>query len=418
MKLKLLILPIVLMISGLIGASCSEKKKEIADSGIPAFEKILIDSVFRSESITTADLNNDGEKDIVIGDVWYEAPGWKMHEIRPPGDFLSSVYREDKPASDYAYYSNSFACHVMDVNGDGWQDVLVYPVMGRPVYWYKNPQGKAGHWEEFRAVEDYHGESPILTDLEGKGELGFVTGVKWEEGNYQMSWMSPQRMGEFWKELRIGEGKGESFAPGAVGHGLGVGDIDGDGKKDVLTRQGWYKAPQDETQNSWDFFRIPFDSIASPEYPQYVFAQMPIWDIDEDGDADFFASSAHRYGLWWFEQKMEAGERIFQKHEIPYKLSQAHAVAMGDLNQNGKPDIITGKRYLAHNGNDPGWDDPLVLVFMEAEKQEGGELSWRVEEIDRGVGVGTQIELADMNKDRRTDLLVSNKKGTYLFLQK
>ncbi|MEL6253665.1 MAG: VCBS repeat-containing protein [Bacteroidota bacterium] len=418
MKEKQLALLLFLIMAGVVYYSTIGVETTSPTSNIPSFEKIMIDSVFRSESVTAADINKDGEKDIVIGDVWYEAPEWKMHEIRPPGIFYNGVFQDDKPTSEYSYYSNSFACQPMDVNEDGWIDVLVYSVMGRPVYWYKNPQGKEEHWEEYIAVDDYHGESPLLSDLMRNGEMGFVAGVKWEEGHYHMSWMSPKLVGKYWEELRIGQSEGEIFAPGAVGHGLGIGDINGDGRKDVLTRQGWYMAPENSSQTPWEFFPVPFDTIADSEYPQYVFAQMPIWDIDEDGDADFFCSSAHHYGLWWFEQKMENGVRSFHKHDIPYKLSQGHAIAKGDVNQNGKVDIIIGKRYLAHNGNDPGWDDPLVLLFLEANKNEAGEVEWLVEEFDLGVGVGTQIELSDMNKDNRTDLLISNKKGTYLFLQK
>ena len=178
MKEKQLALLLFLIMAGVVYYSTVGVESTSPANGIPSFEKIMLDSVFRSESVTTADINKDGELDIVIGDVWYEAPEWKVHEIRPPGDFLSSVFREDKPTSEYSYYSNSFACQVLDVDEDGWQDVLVYPVMGQPVYWYKNPQGKAGHWEEYKAVEDYHGESPMLVDLRRNGKKGLCVGSK------------------------------------------------------------------------------------------------------------------------------------------------------------------------------------------------------------------------------------------------
>ena len=122
--------------------------------------------------------------------------------------------------------------------------------------------------------------------------------------------------------------------------------------------------------------------------------------------------------MWWFEQTEEENHRKFVKHLLPYQISQAHAVEMGDMNNNGVPDLITGKRYLAHNGNDPGWDDPLVLLWMEAYKKPGGETKYHIVEIDEGIGVGTQIVLEDMNEDGKPDILISNKKGSYIFQQK
>ncbi|MGI9544942.1 MAG: FG-GAP repeat domain-containing protein [Cyclobacteriaceae bacterium] len=394
---------------------------------MPSFQRTTIDTVFRSESVTSADINQDGSRDIVIGDVWYEAPDWQLREIRPSGEFLNTVFQEDKPTSEYNYYSNSFAVQSMDVNRDGRPDVLVYPVMNQPVYWYENPQSPDRHWQERKVVKAYHGESPMLVDLFGTGETGLLAGVNVQDTLYHLCWAQPsEQVDSLWQVYTIGstdemalrgpewDRKSRWYAPGSRDHGLGFGDVNGDGRKDVLTSRGWYEAPGDTKKENWRLHYLAFDSLADPQYPQYIFAQMPIWDVDRDGDADFIGTSAHRYGLWWFEQE---GSTSFVKHEIPIRMSQVHSVAMGDLNQNGIPDVITGKRYLAHNGNDPGWDDPLKIVWMEPELDSIGQVKFLIEEIDVGVGVGTQIEITDMNGDGKEDLLTSNKKGTYLFLQ-
>ena len=402
----------------------TESKKDI-----PKFRKVTIDTVFRSESITAVDLNNDDLPDLVIGDVWYQAPNWIMHEIRTPGVFDNGIHKWGEESGPNPYYSNSFAVQSIDVNKDGWQDVITYPVMNEPVYWYENPKGLSNHWTEHIAYKAYHGESPLLMNtVDGDAyplagfnvsdtlmHLGVIAPSKNDYNQWDLFTIGHTAVKQFkgpgWNKLS------KLFAPGAIDHGLGIGDINGDDKDDVLTKSGWYEAPENAWEENWDFHYIPFDSIANPETPQYQFAQMEIFDIDKDGDADFFASSAHQYGLWWFEQIQKNGEIRFEKHTLPKKISQAHAVAKGDLNNNGIPDLVTGKRYLAHTGNDPGWDEPIELLWLEPKVTSKGLVEWEIHIIDVGVGVGTQIELSDINSDGKVDILTSNKKGTYIFLQ-
>ena len=145
--------------------SCFQLQSRSTD--VPKFQKSIIDTTFRSESITSADINQDGTLDIIIGDVWYEAPNWTLHEIRIPGRFTNTTQREGEPESDMPYYSNSFAVQTMDVNKDGWPDVIVYPVMNKPIYWYENPKNEEGLWKERIAANAYHGESPLMVDLVG-----------------------------------------------------------------------------------------------------------------------------------------------------------------------------------------------------------------------------------------------------------
>ena len=396
---------------------------------IPKFRKVIVDTVFRSEAITTADLNIDGYLDIIIGDVWFEGPKWNMHQIRPSETFDNGLHKWGEKKGPLPYYSNSFAVQAIDVNKDGWDDILIYPVMNEPVYWYENPQGKAVKWKEYIAYNAYHGESPLLAEFEKSNKFP-LAGFNVSDTLMHLGMIKPkENVYEEWELYAIGhtsikrfKGPGwnklsKYFAPGAIGHGLGIGDINGDGYDDVLTRSGWYESPKDLKKQNWNFHYMPFDSIANPETPQYQFAQMEVFDIDRDGDADFFGSSAHQYGLWWFEQIMENEGTSFLKHDIPHIISQAHAVAKGDLNNNGIPDLITGKRYLAHTGNDPGWDDPVELLWLEPTVNKAGQVEWVIETIDIGVGVGTQIEIQDIDKDGMEDILVSNKKGTYVFMQ-
>jgi len=409
--------------------SCSQKL-QLSKNPDPQLQKITIDMTFRSEGVIASDINNDNLLDIVLGDVWYEAPNWKMHDIRPYGDYVNTTYDDAKPSGEYAYYSNSFAVYTEDVDGDGWQDVLTFPTMGQPIYWYKNPQNSTGKpWVQGQLTDDYHGESPLQVDLFGTGHTGILCGVNENDSLYQLEYMMKNDKGGF-KHYAVGHTSKYSYdgpfwgkrikhaAAGAFAHGLGTGDINADGHMDIITRNGWYEGPQDGSKYHFEFHPVPFDKMADAAHPQLQFAQMLVFDVDQDGDNDVFGSSAHRHGIWWFEHIEEDGTIKFIKHELPIHISQVHALALGDLNNNGVPDVITGKRYLAHNGNDPGWDEDLLLLWIEPYNDLSNQTQFNIIEIDKGVGVGTQIQLVDMNQDNRDDILVSNKTGTHLFLQK
>src|SRR5438105_1138421 len=92
------------------------------------WKKTVLDKAFRSEGVAVADVNKDGKPDVIVGDVWYEAPDWKVHVIRKDRTF--------KPADSY---SECFGVFADDFNGDGWVDVLVMPFPGKACYWYENP---------------------------------------------------------------------------------------------------------------------------------------------------------------------------------------------------------------------------------------------------------------------------------------
>jgi hypothetical protein len=139
------------------------------------------------------------------------------------------------------------------------------------------------------------------------------------------------------------------------------------------------------------------------------------FDVDGDGDMDVISSSAHNYGIWWHEQGKDAdGKPTWTKHEIYMKVSQTHALQVADVNADGRPDLVTGKRFWAHNGHDPGEREPAVLMWFEF-KHEGGKPAWTPHEIDNDSGIGTQFVVADINADKKLDIVTSNKKGTFVF---
>jgi hypothetical protein len=355
-----------------------------------SFQKVVLDRTFRSEGVAVGDVNRDGKLDVLAGEVWYEAPDWKMHEILPPGQYDGTKG-----------YSKTFANFACDVNGDGWVDSVITTMMGEPSLWYENPQGKPGHWKVHTGTRSACNETPVFADLLGNGQPVAIWGVQ-PEG--YMAWFSlPKDPSREWEMHVIAGPK----APGSerYDHGLGVGDLNGDGRNDVVIQQGWWEAPEDRTQENWRFHRADL----RPDC-----ADMIVYDVDGDGDNDIIASSAHNYGVWWFEQQPGAK---FVKHEICNDFSQVHAIRLADINGDGIMDFVTGKRYFAHNGKDPGAFEPALLVWFEIRRPAKGQVRFIRHTIDDDCGIGTQFEVADLNGDGRMDVVTANKKGVHVFLQ-
>ncbi len=86
-----------------------------------------------------------------------------------------------------------------------------------------------------------------------------------------------------------------------------------------------------------------------------------------------------------------------------------------DLNKDGHPDFITGKRFFAHNDTDfdPGAHDSAKIYWFEFTP--GLEPYWIPHQIDNDSGVGLNVVAEDINKDNLTDIIISNKKGVFFF---
>jgi hypothetical protein len=379
------------------------------DAKTPAsWKKTVIEGKFRSEGVAIADVNKDGKLDVLIGDSWYEAPSWAKHDIRKPGEYGDGLHG----------YSECMTCWTDDVNGDGWADQIVIGFPGVPAYWYENPRGKPGHWPRHEIWHSACNETPLHADLFGDGHRVLVMGwqPKGKDNEGQMAWFTPGvDPTAQWEMHPVSEPSSPGHViPGTFkfAHGLGVGDLNGDGRRDVICTGGWWEQPEEGRKSTatWTFHPAKLGDAV---------ADMIAYDVNHDGKADVIASSAHQYGIWWFEQgEAKDGSPVFTRHDLfPDLVSETHALIAADINRDGLTDLVTGKRFWSHGRNEAGSDKPPRLYWFEASRGPDGKIAFTPREIDDQSGIGTQFVVADFNGDGLLDVVTSNKKGVFLLEQ-
>lgn len=384
-----------------------------ADKALPTWRKIDVDRKFRSEGVAVADVNKDGKMDVLVGDLWYEAPDWKPHEIRPVGNYGDGLKS----------YSKCMACWADDINGDGWPDLVLVGFPGEPSIWYENPKGKDGHWPAHEIWHSACNETPQYIDLFGNGQRVLIMGwqpkgTKGDGNEGQMSWFAPgSDPTQPWVEHPISErfAAGKPPIPGTMrfSHGLGAGDVNGDGRLDVICTGGWWEQPSNGPNASgpWTFHPAGLGESCAD-----MFAQ----DIDGDGKADILCSSAHQYGIWSFLQKTPAGGHpTFVRQDLfPKLVSETHAMHFVDIDGDGLKDLVTGKRKWSHGKSEPGSDLQPEVYWLQAKKSSDGQMTFTPRLIDSDSGIGTQFVVTDFNGDGKPDIITANKHGVFILLQR
>jgi hypothetical protein len=495
------------------------------------WKRSVLDTKFRGEGVAVGDVNRDGKADVLAGDVWYEAPSWKVHPIR-------AAKKEDYRDGDKNVYSNTFCCWTEDLNADGWVDLIVIGFPGAPCHWYENPRDKGGMWQEHFICKSACNETPQYVDLFGKGKRVLVMGYE----EKQMIWLAPAAEPTQPWTMHIIGGDGKKAVAGSAkyAHGLGVGDVNGDGRRDVICTGGWYEQPAQLSDAPWSFHAVDLGPAC---------ADMYAIDVDGDGQSDIVSSSAHDYGFWVhlqrpgkdgpafvrqplfvppvdlvkqplkhqfsedeakvyaaFNKARQEGQKkaplvasaelcrmardhverlvkssasevniagtygkviavasasadkpsdtlakellaeadkigLVPGHEVgvgcsktadgklrctlivgdrgKFSLpSQTHALNHVDIDGDGVKDLVTGRRWWAHGPKgDAGPNDPAFLYWFQARRDSKGTITFTPHEVDDESGVGTQFAVADVNGDGIPDIVISNKRGVFVFEQ-
>ncbi len=367
-----------------------------------------------AEGISLLDMNGDGFADLLSGAYWYENPGakggeWKQHQFRTVG-----IHNE---------FVNDCGEWIVDVDHDGLPDVVTTGWIANGLWWYKNPGVKATEagtmWQPQKITDSYDTEGGAFADINGDGKPDVAL------AHYN-------RSGILWVDFSSGQPKVHHLGGKEQdGHGIGVADVNGDGKADVLTTHGWFEqidANKDQWKwhGDWDLGDAGFPILG--------------YDVNHDGKMDLIYGQGHGYGLYWLEQAGTASRPKWVRHAIDESFSQSHALAVVDIEGTGTPELITGKRYRGHSGDDPGSYDPVVVYAYRlptkaqldaaaahaGEPTTGGSGTMVIANpaadplfertglsVNGTAEIGTQIISADLDHDGDMDLATAGKLGVH-----
>ncbi len=339
------------------------------------------------EAGSICDINNDGVLDIVSGEYWHPGP-----------DFTAS--HKIATILEQSTYFDDFSNYPMDVNGDGYVDIVSGGWFAKKLVWRENPQGTTVEWVTHEIAEVGNVERGCFWDIDGDGFVEAVPNLP--NDGVAIFVLERDEAGKGKGTFRRVDVYGEK-----QGHGLGFGDINGDGRDDIVLPHGWLEAPAKPFDEAWTFHaELELGEASVP---------VLVYDMNGDGKNDLIVGQGHDYGLAWIEQGMAEGKRTWTKHEIETDRSQFHVLDLADLDNDGTPELITGKRYHAHNGSDPGAAEPVGLYYYPLT---GTELKRHVIDYgpaDTASGSGIYFWVADIDGNGWKDILAPGKEGIYLF---
>ena len=406
--MKPILIPLITAVGAATAAILSTKPAPLTGK----WEKHQLSRYFWAEGACAADVNSDGHIDVLSGPYWFEGPDFKKsHPIYPEHSSFKAgdetIPGFEGELSGKNAYSDNFLSYAHDFNADGHPDYLVIGFPGKETFWYENPAGKDGPWKRHIALAVTDNESPMLVDINGDKHPDLLC---MSEGTIGYATFDPTNPTALWKWNPVTPENKELYQ--RYTHGIGHGDINGDGLTDILEAKAWLEQPANwDGKSPWKRHEFPFGTKGG--------AQMFGHDVNADGRTDVITSlDAHGFGLAWFEQNEDG---TFTRHLITglpdeegstgVIFTQPHALDLADIDGNGTLDIVTGKRFWAHGPDgDPEPNEPAVLYAFLLEAKDG-KATWTAEIIDDNSGVGCQVMAADLNADKKPDIIAANKKG-------
>ena len=398
-RLSFIGLILFLLISALPGCSASAQS--------PKPVKFVAHRVgqFRSEACGVGDFNNDGRLDIVAGPYWYKAPDWKAHQFRDLKGKVDEKGKTHTVNEQGIGYWDDFMNAPMDVDDDGLLDVVTCSWFSKQVDWYRSTGVAGRQWPMTIVEKDGNYECGDLWDIDGDGKKLEIL---------------PNTKDTKWYEIGINADGKRGLIKHTVSQnehpfGGGVGDINGDGRPDILRPGAWYEAPAELRNGQWKEHPLALGSLFEGKAEHTP--QIWVYDVDKDGLNDIVTSSAHQHGIFWYKQIKKRSEISWQQHVIDHSWSQAHSITLADLDEDGDLDLVTGKRFLAHNGNDPDAYTPAGVYWYELKRDAGVEWVKHIISYGEGIGSGLNIPVVDLDGDRDLDIVVTGKWGGPVFFE-
>jgi hypothetical protein len=377
------------------------------------FRMQRIDDFYYAWSAAAADINHDGVLDVVAGPYYYLGPDYTVRrEI-----FLAQTVN---PST--AYPNDAMQTFASDFTGDGWPDVLCMGAIGQPLHLYVNPRGENRRWDKYDVIPQVNKEVSLLKDIDGDGKPEYIYGGG---GYLRYAKPDPKNPTGPWVVHTI-----SPQGPWGAGHGLGVGDINGDGRMDVVDPYGWWEQPPaGSNQELWTYHPEAFGRWTGHASPGG--AEMAVYDVNGDGLNDVVTvMQAHGWGVSWFEQKRDsAGKISFVEHRVwddlsanntgGVTVSELHGTGFADVDGDGIPDFLAGKRYWSHldDYTDPdAYGAPMLYWFRTVRNPKApGGAEFVPELIHNRSGAGNAVLAADLNGDGAVDIITSTDRGTFIF---
>ncbi len=264
-----------------------------------------IDDAFTGENKALGDVDGDGLLDAIVGGhvlKWYAAPHWTPHEIA---------------SADTQFMGHMQAA---DIDGDAAVDIITPD--GDYVYWYENPKGSGGDptkpWKRHLVGNQYFWTHElVITDLNLDGKPDIVTNTNlnlWLQGETPTVWQLVEL---------------HAFSDA---EGLTVGDVDGDGRPDLVVRGFWVHTPKDPS-NPDAYEPHEFDDALSDS------VVLRVADIDENGKPDIVVAPKEDNisEIDWYSADDPSGK--WTKHTVG-PAGFAHEFAVVDFDGQGRPDIV------------------------------------------------------------------------------
>ena len=374
------------------------------DAGELKWKKHTINATSEFEAAGVFDVNKDGKLDVLSGGQWYQAPSWTPHKVRD--------------VARIGTYYNCFATMPVDLNKDGNIDFITCSYFGKNVGWVENPGSIDKTWTYHEIDLPGPSEAAVAVDLTGDGRPEFFPNTVNVVVFYGIE---ASESGPKFKKY--------DFGTAAAGHGCGTGDVNGDGRVDILTPKGWFEAPSNPANETWAWHGV-WNLGATG-------IQILARDVDGDGLADVMYGMGHGRGFYWIKQEKGAnGVRAFSKPMvIDDKLASVHTQLWADLDGDGKADeLITGKRVYAHEKEEGDVEAPVIAYYKfdkksmawtrhliyegEAAKNAPKDHTKRSAQKDfppGSAGTGLEMTAIDLDKDGDLDLVCPGKSGLYWF---